>query len=155
MRLIADEVDLFSGRFLTIFVMREAADRNHEDKGSCRCQPPRDTPLLRFNPALRLELRRVDYDNPAIVAIGDVIDDGGALRIIEGSFDEASEVFGLRVSEQQGHDDGTSAAGVSGSAKSMCSASAPCVSMSPMSLIATPAARRASRNVATRRSMRR
>src|SRR2546430_9403172 len=113
---------------------------DHRDENGRRrdSHPPFVTlGLRRFD-----ELRGVDDHDPAIVAVGDVLDDGGAFGIVERSFDETAEVFGLRMSEEHGHE-GTSPGGGSGTSKLMCRASAPWVSMSPMSLFPTPAARSA------------
>src|SRR2546430_14295450 len=99
------------------------------------------------------KLGRINHEDPALIAIGDVGDDGVAFGIGQCSFDEAAEVLGGGVGEEQGH--GGTCWASSGALKSMCSASAPLVSMSPMSLMPTPAARRASRSAATSRSMRR
>ena len=74
----------------------EHSDSCSDDNHGCRSHPP---PPLRMHDHRLDELRRVHHPDPALIAIRDVSDYGGAARIVEGAFDETAEVFGGGVGQ--------------------------------------------------------
>src|SRR5438876_710277 len=77
----------------------DAASDDRDDNRGSRRHPP---PPFRMHGCRLDKLRRVHNQNPALIAIRDVRDYGGAAGVVEAAFDESAEVFGWGMGSHGG-----------------------------------------------------